>query len=138
MLLSGPLLLRQGEPYLGDRDSRRKTSEQAVSKLGCMMTAPVCQESILDPHEATGADWVNLRSGIEGPPLPSSLPLPVLLGYLWFLGNRLKDDLLGVSSLWTLTIVIYKVDTQELLSRVTKKKLNQTKQTKTTKKLCLR
>lgn len=91
------------------------------------MTAPVCQESILDPQEATGTDWINLRSGIEGPPLPSSLPLLVLLGYLWFLGNRLRDDLLGVSSLWTLTIVIYKADTQELLGRVTKKtKPNQT------------
>lgn len=119
MLLSGPLLLRQGGPYPGDRG--RKTSEQAASKLGCMMTAPVCQESILDPQEATGANWVNLRSGIEGPPLPSSLPLPVLLGYLWFLGNRLRDDLLGVSSLWTLTVVIYKADTQDrvYLDRVT-------------------
>lgn len=93
------------------------------------MTAPVCQESILDPHGATGTDWVNLKSGIEGPPLPSSLSLPVLLGYLWFLGNRLRDDLLGVSSLWTLTIVIYKVDTQELLSRVTKKKKKKPNQT---------
>lgn len=104
------------------------------------MTALVCQESILDPHEATGADWVNLRSGIEGPSLPSSLSLSVLLGYLWFLGNSLRDDLLDVSSLWTLTIVIYELDTQELLSvelpkKKTKHKLNQTN--KTIKKLCL-
>lgn len=91
------------------------------------MTAPICQESILDSQETTGADWVNLRPGIEGPPLPSSPPLPVLLGYLWFLGNRLRDDQLGVASLWTLTIVIYKADTQGLLCRVTKEtKPNQT------------
>lgn len=102
--------LDKGNPTR-DRDSSRKTSEQAPSKLGCMMTAPVCQESILDPHGATGADWVNLKSGIEGPPLPSSLSLPVLLDCLWFLGNRLRDDILGVSRLWTLAIVIYKVDT---------------------------
>lgn len=96
------------------------------------MTALVCQESILDPHEATGADWVNLRSGIEGPSLPSSLSLSVLLGYLWFLGNSLRDDLLDVSSLWTLTIVIYELDTQELLSVELPKKKNKT-QTKPNK-----
>lgn len=127
VLLSGPLLLRQGGPYPGDRGSSRKTSEQTTSKLGCMMTAPICQESILEPQETTGADWVNLRPGIEGPPLPSSPPLPVLLDYLWFLRNRLRDDQLGVASLWTLTIVIYKADTQGLLCRVTKEtKPNQT------------
>lgn len=93
------------------------------------MTAPVCQESILDPQEETGANWVNLRSGIEGPSLPSSLPLPVLLGYLWFLGNRLRDDLLGVSSLWTLTVVIYKADTQDRVTSIElPRKPNQTKQ----------
>lgn len=32
-----------------------------------MMTVPIRQESSPEPHEATGADWVNLRPEIKGP-----------------------------------------------------------------------
>lgn len=98
VLLSVPLLLRTRGLSPGNRGHSCKPS-----KLNCMMTAPICQESSLEPQEATGADWVNLRPGIRGPTLLLCLMVSACsVGYLWLLGTRLRDNLSGVSNLLTL------------------------------------
>lgn len=98
VLLSVPLLLRTRGFSPGNRGHGCKPS-----KLNCMMTAPICQESSLEPQEATGTDWVNLRPGIRGPTLLLCLMVSACsVGYLWLLGTRLRDNLSGVSNLLTL------------------------------------
>lgn len=70
MLLSGPLPIRTRGTL-----ARRQREQQEDLTAGCTKAqlhddSPLCQESILHAQEATGAGWVNLRSGIEGPALP--------------------------------------------------------------------
>lgn len=70
MLLSGPLPLRtRGTLARGQREQQEDLTA-GCTKAQLHDDSPLCQEGTLDAREVTGADWVTLRSGIEGPVLP--------------------------------------------------------------------